>query len=93
MKMSLDTIIAHHDRNLNYNSFIVDVGGYNGEYAKRMFDMFKCSILIFEPHPVYCDVIKKRFKKEERIFVEECALSNIESPLLYLNEDGSTIYE
>ena len=45
MSLKLDNLVELHD--LSQSSFVVDVGGYLGDYSQKVLDKFDCSILIF----------------------------------------------
>lgn len=91
MSLKLDNLVELHD--LSQSSFVVDVGGYLGDYSQKVLDKFDCSILIFEPHPVMYEHLLKRFIKAVNVSIENKALTRIGVPELYQNLDGSTLYE
>ena len=37
---------------LNENSLVVDIGGFTGDWAMRMYCLYNCFIDIYEPHPM-----------------------------------------
>lgn len=47
---------------LNENSFVIDVGGYHGGFAREMDRLYRCRILVFEPI----------FVKEVQEAIKEC---------------------
>ncbi|MDD4989603.1 MAG: FkbM family methyltransferase [Candidatus Pacebacteria bacterium] len=61
---------------LNESSLVIDVGGYEGQWASDIFSRYGCTIYIFEPVHEFCEKIQKRFKMNKKIIVEELALSN-----------------
>ena len=58
----------YHD--LNENSIVFDVGGYQGRFASDMFAMYRCrQIYIFEPVREYADKLRRRFARNRSIVV------------------------
>lgn len=71
------TLSVMHD-GLNQNSLVVDLGGYKGEWAQKIFDRYDCSIEIYEPAPEFAHEARKRFEKHlnSKITVIECAIGS-----------------
>jgi len=63
---------------LNENSIIFDVGGYEGDWANDVFDKFGCYIYVFEPVKKYYEYIVNRFRNNDKVKVFNVALSNID---------------
>lgn len=61
--------------NLNEKSVVVDVGGYEGQWASDIFGMYCCVVHIFEPVSKYAENIAKRFEKNKNIRVYPFGLS------------------
>jgi FkbM family methyltransferase len=53
--------------NLNKNSLVLDIGGFEGNWSAEIYAKYSCEIIIFEPYPKYFNYIKKRFSNNERI--------------------------
>jgi FkbM family methyltransferase len=70
----------HNARRFNYDlnedSIVFDVGGYNGEYTSAINNRYNCSIYIFEPVPDFFDSIRDRFLHNSRIHPFCLGLSN-----------------
>lgn len=62
--------------NLNKNSIVFDLGGYEGQYASDLFSRIPCNIYIFEPVIEYANAIEDRFKNNEMIKLFPFGLSN-----------------
>lgn len=86
-----DTLIWEHNRwikdrgetelrlnyeNLNSDSRVLDIGGYRGDFAYEINQKFGCSVYVFEPHPVFFEIIKNRFKNNSKIKVYNFGLSD-----------------
>lgn len=61
---------------LDANSLVFDLGGYEGQWASDIFSMYCCTIHIFEPVSEFSSEIQRRFYKNEKIFVHNFGLSN-----------------
>ncbi|KKQ66365.1 MAG: Methyltransferase FkbM family [Candidatus Daviesbacteria bacterium GW2011_GWA2_38_24] len=59
---------------LNPDSTVIDVGGYNGDWAARIHEKFGCTVRIFEPVQEFAERIKKRFSGNPNIIVERYGL-------------------
>lgn len=79
---------------LNNNSIIFDVGGYEGQWASDIFSKYVCEIHIFEPILEFAENIKKRFSKNNKIFVNNFGLSNkTEEAKISLEKDASSTFK
>lgn len=79
---------------LDANSIVFDLGGYEGQWASDIFAMYCCEIYVFEPAPEFFDGIQRRFKNNSRIIVENFGLSNADyAAHLNISADGSSIYK
>ena len=62
---------------LTPNSFVVDLGGYTGDWAALMFCRYNCNIDIYEPRPdLHFNGICARFGNNKKIRAYNCALSD-----------------
>lgn len=55
------------DYNLNENSIVFDLGGYQGQWSSDIFSKYSCTVFIFEPFEKYSENIKQRFQSNNRI--------------------------
>lgn len=70
-----NTLCIEHD--LDENSIVFDVGGYEGHFASLMFSMYRCkTIHVFKPVKEYADKIKRMFHRNEHIRVHNFGLSD-----------------
>ena len=53
--------------NLNQESIVFDVGGYEGDFSKKIYDKYYSNIYIFEPVESFYLKISNRFKDREII--------------------------
>ncbi len=80
--------------NLQPQSIVVDLGGYEGLWAQEIFNRFQCQIMIFEPVKKYAENIQKRFHGNNNIKVFQCGLAGSNGKhLISLCEDASSLYD
>lgn len=85
------TLRINYDE-LNENSTVMDVGGYEGQWSSDIFSKYMCKIHIFEPVPNFAKSIKDRFKKNNKIIVHDKGLSSITvKRKITLNKDASSL--
>lgn len=79
---------------LHENSTVVDIGGFNGEWAKKIHDQCPCNMLIFEPIKNYAAKISSTFKyaKNVKVFNYGLAAKDATEPI-FLRGPGSSLYE
>lgn len=65
---------------LNYSlgkeDIVLDVGGYEGQWASDIYSKYLCTIHIFEPVRTYADLIMERFEKNSQIHTHAYGLGN-----------------
>jgi FkbM family methyltransferase len=80
--------------NLDENSTVVDLGGYEGQWSSDIYSMYRCSIHIFEPVTSFAENIERRFAGNSKIHIHRVALSDRKGVAkIGLNRDGSSIYK
>lgn len=78
---------------LDENSLIFDLGGYEGQWTSDIFSKYCCTIHIFEPVIEFADIIEKRFSKNRKIHVHKFGLSNDNrSTNITLAKDSSSLF-
>ncbi len=79
--------------NLNEQSVIFDLGGYQGQWASDMYAQYLAKIYVFEPHPVYAKNIEKRFQKNKSVQVFNYGLgAKEEQMMLSTDEESSSVF-
>ena len=83
------------DYDINADSIVFDIGGYEGQWASDIFSKYCCRILVFEPVTEYSKNIQERFRKNDRVQVHPFGLSDdVYRKLdISVNEDSSSIYQ
>lgn len=61
---------------LTAESLVVDLGGYEGQWASDIFAMYRCKVLVFEPVPEYAGAIARRFAANPDIVVHPFGLAH-----------------
>lgn len=79
---------------LNDDSTVFDLGGYEGQWASDIFSRYCCNVFVFEPVPVFANAIQKRFAGNDRIRVFPFGLSSTTSiSHLGLGADSSSQFK
>lgn len=79
---------------LNENSIVMDLGGYEGQWAADIFCRYACIIHIFEPYPEYAKKIEDRFKNNPRVSIYNYGLAKSASvENLYISADSSSTHK
>jgi len=82
------------DYDLDEDSIVFDVGGYEGQWTSDIFSKFCCKILIFDPVKQFADNIQKRFSKNKKISVFNFGLSNkTYKTKISVDKDSSSLYK
>lgn len=68
--------LKRYNYDLNSKSLVFDLGGFRGEWASKIYDLYKCEILIFEPVKSFHSNITKKFESEKSIQVFPYGLSS-----------------
>lgn len=81
------------DYDLNENSIVIDLGGYQGQWASDLFGRYQCRIFIFEPVTTFADQIDIRFRNNNKINVYPYGLGgDSRSEEVYLAADGTSLF-
>lgn len=76
---------------LKENDVVMDVGGFEGQWASDIFSRYGCTIHIFEPVPVFAQNIRDRFAGNRRIFVYQTGLGCTSGLMdITVNENASS---
>ena len=82
------------DYNLSERSVVIDLGGFEGNWASDIFAKFCCKIFVFEAVPQYASNIKKRFSNNKNIRVFEYGLSDKNSSeKMMISDEGSSVFK
>jgi len=82
------------DYDLNEESVVFDLGGYQGWLAERINERFKSKIYVFEPYIPFYEDMNAKFKEESNIKLFNYGLSNVNGNLEFVkSNDGSHLLE
>jgi len=82
------------DYELTESSIVIDLGGYEGQWASDMFARYRCNIFVFEPMPQFADAIKRRFARNPLVEIFAFGLSSKNSFVdLKMGADESSQYK
>jgi FkbM family methyltransferase len=86
------TLRVNYD--LNENSVVFDMGGYEGLWAQEIYCKYGASIHIFEPVQKFADNIRNRFIKNSRVKVLSYGLGKTNQEIaININENASSTYQ
>jgi FkbM family methyltransferase len=78
---------------LNETSLVLDVGGYEGDFAASMIEKYNCYVHSFEPIPSFFKIIKNRFRGNKKVFTHCVGLSNVtKTERISLNDNASSVF-
>ena len=78
---------------LDSNSVVFDLGGYEGQWSSDIFSMYGCRIFIFEPYIPFAKNIEERFKKNKKFQLYKFGLgARTEKVEFAVLDNGSSIY-
>ena len=82
------------DYDLNENSIIIDVGGYEGQWASDIFGKYLSRVYIFEPIETFANEIKRRFEKNGRLYIYPVGLgAKTRSQNISFNKNESSLFK
>jgi FkbM family methyltransferase len=80
-----------YDYPLNQDSFVIDLGGYEGEWTSDIYAKYGCRITVFEPVERFASAIAERFRENDSIKVLQFGLGAVtESQTIFLRGAGSS---
>ena len=87
-----------HNLRLNYpltrDSIVLDVGGYEGNWAAQIDEKYECSIHVFEPVPAFAGNIRQRFHARPNIHVHAYGMADkTETTTIILSDDSTSIHK
>ena len=76
------------------NSVVLDVGGFEGQWASDIYSRYRCTIHIFEPIPGNAARIAKRFEHNSDISVHPIAIGGFtRNAVLTIDRDASSLFK
>lgn len=79
---------------LNKDSVVFDLGGYVGDWAHQIYNLYGCKLFIFEPIKKYFDIIKESFNNNPDVTIMNVAAYDKDT-VSYMNmeSDASSLTE
>jgi len=71
---------------LQAGDVVLDVGGYHGDWAARMTELYGVAVHAFEPHPRFAQMMQERFDERDDVHVHDFAMGS-EAGTLALSDD------
>jgi FkbM family methyltransferase len=79
--------------NLNEESIVFDLGGYEGWFVEQMTKKFNCYVYCFEPFTNYANNITNKYIKNSKVKVYPLGISDSEkTDIIYINNDASSMH-
>lgn len=81
------------DYPLDQNSLVLDLGGYEGQWASDIYSRYCCTIHVFEPVEDYAASIQRRFAKNQNIVVHPFGFGAADTTIqIGLGADRSSVF-
>ncbi len=78
---------------LTEESWVIELGGFMGNWTKRIYDNYKSNIIVIEPIEDFCNVIKRDLSSNEKIKIEQLGISTEPKDVMIShNGDASSQY-
>ena len=78
---------------LDQRSFVIDLGGYRGQWTSALYSRYRCRISVFEPVRRFAEALDEKFKQNEDIEVSRFGLGAVsKSETIYIHGAGSSTY-
>lgn len=82
-----------YDYDLGNDSFVMDLGGYEGQWTSDIYSRYRCRIAIFEPVAAFAASIRQRFHQNDDIEVFQYGLGGFsKTEMIYLWGAGTSAY-
>lgn len=72
---------------LTEESWVIELGGFMGNWTRRIYDNYKSNIIVIEPIEDFCSVIKRDFSSNEKVKIEQLGIST-ESKDVSISHNG-----
>ena len=79
---------------LRENSVVLDVGGYEGNWAAQIHERYGCAVHIFEPVGMFAEKIEARFRGVSKVKVHRFGLSDrTGKSVISLDQDSTSVHK
>lgn len=87
------TLRLYYD-DLCEDSLVLDLGGYEGQWASDIYSIYRCRIHVFEPVVQYAERIERRFQRNPDIRVHAYGLAECDcTTTMGLDDNSSSIFK
>tara|TARA_Y100000034_G_scaffold105927_1_gene134178 strand:+ start:536439 stop:537095 length:657 start_codon:yes stop_codon:yes gene_type:complete len=81
------------DYPLNENAVVLDLGGFKGEFAEKIFDKYQSNIHVFEPVKSFFNIIESKFNDNPKVSVYHYGLSDADKEVsISSTGDASSVF-
>lgn len=78
---------------LTNDSLVLDLGGYKGEFAEKIFNQYGCSIEVYEPVAAFYNQCVAKFRGNDRVAIKKFGVADKNTSVeIGLAKDGSSVY-
>jgi len=78
---------------LTENSIVIDLGGYYGVWADKIFAKYNCNLYLVEPINEFYNFLIEKYKNNKKFSIIDVGVSNIDiEKEMFKNDNGSSIY-
>lgn len=86
--------VMRFNYDLSEGSLVLDLGGYEGQWASDIFSMYCCKIVVFEPVHEFAESIRERFKRNPKISVLPFGVGkSSRTALISVCKDSSSVFK
>lgn len=81
---------------LNKNSFVIELGGFQGLWTRKIIEKFDCNILTVEPIPSFYNEMVQFLSivPNQKLILENCGISTTNKQIeLYVSGDASSAHQ
>jgi len=82
-----------YDYDLDGDSFVMDLGGFEGDWADKIHSRYGCRVTVFEPVAAFAETIRERFESNDDIGVFQYGLGgSSRTEMIYLHGAGTSTF-
>ena len=82
-----------YEFDLTRDSVVLDLGGYQGQWASDVFGRYVCNIHVFEPVKSFAEQLGERFHQNPQIVVHPFGLGgSTRQETIHIGKDGSSVF-
>lgn len=82
--------VLRMEYSLSDRDVVLDVGGYEGQWASDIYSRYLCTVHVFEPIPQFAEGVRHRFRQNSSIVVHQCGLGGEDGELSFSIEGDAS---